>query len=328
MKRISVIIPMYNSFHMMERNLSVLSQQKDAEMEIIIVDDCSTDDSYTRAKDFASNCQTKVLVVKNEQNGGPGYSRNNGIKHATGDYITFADSDDYFSEDFTKALAPILEDDWDCVVFDYTSVDKEGNLISTGRSLGTDKIAQGEISTEIALVNTKGAPWGKIYKKEIILENNVKFLNLFRSEDLPFTKHAIASSKKIYYCSADLYRYVQLPTSLMHNEDLTDEKNSQIAFSYIAEKISKDKFGEELLAIELKEVLNNTVLIKILKKARRREVVKYIKENYKKEHIKNKYFSGQPTYFKIISYCASHKLIFLLKLICKYKSWKKRKASA
>lgn len=325
MKKISVIIPMYNSFHMMERNFSVLSKQVDAEIEIIIVDDCSADDSFIKAKEYAEKSELNIIVIKNDKNGGPGYSRNNGIKYATGDYITFADSDDYFAEDFTKVLSPLLEANWDCVIFDYANVDKDGNFISAGKSMGSVESGQGEVSTQRAFVYAKGAPWGKIYRKEIIIQNNIRFLNLFRAEDMPFTKHAIAMSKKIYYCSAQLYQYVQLSTSLMHNDNLIDEKNCQLAFSYLKENLSSDTFKEELLAVELREILNNTVLIKVAKKESRKDIVQYICFNYKKEHFKNKYFSDQPTYLKIISYCAYYRLLFLIKLIWKYKCWKRRK---
>lgn len=325
MKKISVIIPMYNSFHMMERNLNVLSKQVDAEIEIIIVDDCSVDDSFVKAKEYAENNKLDVIVIQNEKNSGPGYSRNNGIKHATGDYLTFADSDDYLSDDFTKVLAPILEENWDCVIFDYVNVDKDGNFISAGKSIGTLEVMPGALSTQKACVYAKGAPWGKIYRKEIIIQNNVRFLNLFRAEDMPFTKHAIAVSKRIYYCSAQLYRYVQLSTSLMHNDNLIDEKNCQLAFSYLKDKLPSDDFKEELLAIELREILNNTVLIKVAKNERRKDIIQFIRLKYKKEHFKNKYFSGQPTYLKIISYCVYYRLLFLIKLIWKYKCWKRRK---
>ena len=119
MKKISVIVPMYNSFRRMKKNLEVLSEQKDAEIELILVDDCSTDDSYAQALDYAAGSSFPFILIKNEKNSGPGVSRNNGLIHATGDYLIFVDSDDYFSENFTKELAPLLEKDIDCVVFDY-----------------------------------------------------------------------------------------------------------------------------------------------------------------------------------------------------------------
>lgn len=325
MKKISVIIPMYNSFHMMEKNLNILSQQKSAIIEIIIVDDCSPDGSYYKAKEFADNSNLNIIVIQNEKNGGPGYSRNNGIKYATGDYITFIDSDDYFSENFSDVLAPKLEENWDCIIFNFMYVDIQGNLISKGKTLSMKNVHQGEVSTKTALVYSKGAPWGKIYKKDIIEKNNIQFLNLFRSEDLPFTKHAIAMSKKIYYCEECLYQYVQVSTSLMHNDNLTDEKNSQLALEYLKENLEISEFREELLAIELKESLNNTVLIKVKNKEKRRVIKDYIKKNFKKDHIRNTYFSKEPMYFKIISYCSYFKLIFFIALILKYKNYKHKR---
>ncbi len=325
MKKISVVIPMYNSFHMMGRNLSVLSNQKDAEMEIIIVDDCSTDDSYTKAKEYADN-RSNIVVIKNKKNGGPGYSRNNGINYATGDYITFVDSDDYLSDDFSAVISPLLLEEYDCIIFDYMNVSREGTILSYGKSIGCKNILPGMLEPKAALVYTYGSTCGKIYKRQLVVENDIRFGELFRNDDMPFTKTAIALSRNVYYCEKYLYMYVQHPNSLMHNEKLLDEINSQTAFSLMKEKLQGLGFEQELLALELREVLNNTVIIKVAKKEKRKNILRYIRSNYKKEHFKNKYFSDQPMYLKIISWCAYYKMIFLLNLIWKYKCWRRSNA--
>ena len=326
MKKISVIIPMYNSFHMMERNFSVLSKQVDAEIEIIIVDDCSADDSFIKAKEYAEKSELNIIVIKNDKNGGPGYSRNNGIKYATGDYFTFVDSDDYLSDDFSTIIAPYLAEEYDCVIFDYANVDENGTVLSYGKSIGGKNIQPGNLEPKTAFVYTYGSTCGKIYKKELVVNNDIRFGELFRNDDMPFTKVAIALSERVYYCNKCLYMYVQHSNSLMHNESLINEQNSQIAFSLLSEKLQGRGFEEELLALELREVLNNTVLIKVAKKESRKDIIQFIRLKYKKEHFKNKYFSDQPTYLKIISWCAYYRLIFLIKLIWKYKRWKRSKA--
>lgn len=325
MKKISIITPMFNSFCMMKRNLDVLSKQKACDIELIIVDDCSKDKSYSEALAYAEKSDIEIKVVQNAQNKGPGYSRNNGMSYATGDYITFADSDDYFSEDFLEVLAPLLNKNIDCIIFDYVNVDEQGNKLSLGKSVGIESLSEGFIDTKSALVYTYGAPWGKIYRREVIFENKVQFAELFRNEDMPFTKHAIAMSESVYYCAAKLYNYVQLPTSLMHNSTLSDETNCQTAFSALKENLFEKGFQEELTAIELRWVLNNTVLSRIENKTPYKEVVQYIASHYTKQHLKNKYFRNYPVYVKIISVFAYSKNIFALSLITKYKEWKKKK---
>ena len=325
MKKVSIVIPMYNSFHMMERNLSVLSNQKDIEIEIVIVDDCSTDDSYSKAKEYAGE-KPNIVVVKNDKNGGPGYSRNNGIQYTTGEYITFVDSDDYLSDDFSTTIAPLLSREYDCIIFNYENVDEKGSVLSYGKSIGGKNILPGVIEPRAALVYAYGSTCGKIYRRDLIVENDIKFGELFRNDDMPFTKVAIALSKSIYYCDKRLYKYVQHSNSLMHNENLLDEKNAQTAFDLVREKLQAKGLEEELISLELREVLNNTVLTKVAKREKRKDILQYIRHNYRKEHFNNKYFSDQPTYLKIISLCAYFRWISLIKLIWKYKRWKRNRA--
>ncbi len=325
MKKISIIVPMYNSFHMMKRNLEVLEKQKAADIELIIVDDCSKDDSFMKAKEYASKSPLKTVVVRNEKNSGPGVSRNNGIDLATGDYITFADSDDYFADNYTEVLAPLMEDGIDCVIYDYVNVDENGAVLSRGRSIGGGNVSRGKIDPRVAFTYTGGSTMCKIYRRKSLEKSGARFGEYFRNEDMPFTKHAIAMSESVYYCPENLYHYVQVATSLMHDASLLDEANCQRSFSILSERLEGKGFEEELLAIELREVLNNTVLIKLQKKSPRKEILQYIRSNYSKKHIQNKYFSQLPKHVRIVSYCAYYRSIVMLSLIVKYKNYRQSK---
>ena len=320
MKKISIIVPMYNSFHMMSRNLEVLEKQKAAEIELIIVDDCSSDDSFERATAYAQSSKFDVIVAKNEKNGGPGVSRNLGLTYATGDYITFVDSDDYFSNDFSDVLAPLLEDNIECIIFDYLMVDENGEELCAGRSMAGDIPRDTFIDHKDACVYVHGSPWGKIYRKDVVQQHNVRFGEFYRNEDMPFTKCAVAMASRVYHSSAQLYRYVQVSTSLMHNHSLLDERNCMRAFDMISERLSGLGFEEELRAIELREVLNNTVLIKLQKREKRAAIIEFIKQRYTKKHIKNRYFSRYGISTKIITYCAFFRALILLRLILAIKN--------
>lgn len=326
MKRISVIVPMYNSFHMMKRNLAVLERQTAADIELIIVDDCSKDNSYLEAMQYASQSSLNIVVMKNEKNGGPGVSRNNGIKRATGDYITFVDSDDYFTDNYAEVLAPLMEKGIDCIIYDYFNVNEQGTLLSIGKSIGGGNVNAGYVDSRVALTYTAGSTMCKAYRRELIEQSGAKFGEYFRNEDMPFTKYAIAMSQSVYYCPENLYCYVQVATSLMHDISLLDEANCQRAFSILSERLADKGMDEELLTIELREVLNNTVLIKLQKKESRRDVLRYICAKYSKKHIKNKYFALLPKHVRIVSYCAYFRCILALSLILKYKNYLQSKA--
>ena len=325
MSRISVIVPMYNSFHKIKRNLEMLSKQKNVEVELIIVDDCSTDDSFIDAMKYSSESNFDVKVVQNQQNSGPGVSRNNGIEYATGDYITFVDSDDYLADNFFEVILPLFKKDIDCIVFDYLNVDEKGNKLSEGKSISCCNICSGMINPKEAFVYTAGTTWGKVYKRSLVEKSGARFGEFFRNEDMLFTKHAIAMADTVYYCPEKLYMYIQNPSSLMHDDRLLDEKNCQKSFALLSERLCGKELDEELLSIELREVLNNTVLIKAAKRETRKEIVKYIRTNYKKKHLTTKYFCRYPRYVRVISKLAYHKFVFVLRIITRYKNRLKRK---
>ncbi len=313
MKKISVVIPMFNSFGLMKKNLESLSAQKNAEIEVLIVDDKSTDDSLERAKAYALGSRLQIKIIKNPCNVGPGGSRNNGISFATGDYITFVDSDDYLSENFTEKIAPLLENNYDCVVFDYERNGEDGKKIGGGKCMTSDRIAEGLVGRGDALVYVSGSTMGKIYRTAFIKDRKVRFAETYRNEDMPFTKTAVGLAETVYYCPEPFYHYVQREQSLMHDNTLTDEKNCQNAFATVKNRLTGRGLDAELSAMELREVLNNTVLIRLEKHEKRKNVRAYIKEHYRKEHF-NGYFAGLSKKDKVLSKLAYYRLTLLLSL--------------
>ena len=98
-------------------------------------------------------------------------------------------------------------------------------------------------------------------------------------------------------------------------EYLTDERNAMVAFDIVYKKMAHFNLEEELFAIELREVLNNTVLIRLRKKEKRVEIASFIKNRYKKNHIHNRYFSRYSLPTKVITYCAYYRMFGLLSLL-------------
>lgn len=103
MIKISVIIPVYNVEEYLKECLDSVINQTLKEIEIICIDDCSTDSSYSILEEYAKK-DSRIVLIKNKENMGVGYNRNIGIKEAKGEYIGFIDSDDYISEDYYENL--------------------------------------------------------------------------------------------------------------------------------------------------------------------------------------------------------------------------------
>lgn len=323
MKKISVVIPMFNSFGLMKRNLEILEKMPAGSVEVIAVDDCSPDGSFDAARAYAQQSSLEMKVLQNEVNAGPGVARNRGIDAATGEYITFVDSDDYLDDAFYSKISALLEQDIDCIIFDYTVVSETGEALSIGGSIGAAHVQPGFLDPKFAFVYTYGSTWGKVYKRSIIEQHHIRYGAFYRSEDMPFTKQALAECSCIYYLNEALYHYVQVATSLMHNPKLNDERNCQRAFQMLSRNLSDAGLDGELLSVELREVLNNSVLIMAGRGCTRKEIVSYIRRSYRREHICSPYFRGYPLYVRVTARLAYGRCIFALRLIERRRSRKK-----
>lgn len=253
---LSVVTPCYNGFRFLNETFDKMEGVVPQWVEFVVVDDCSTDGSFDNLVRYADKSSLNIVVRKNETNCGPGCSRNEGIKIASGNYITFLDSDDFFSHDFFIEIEKyIKKNDYDCIVFDYLVVCN--NKEKKGCSMFYKCVNTDNPSVELSLAYIRGCTCGKLYKKDILANGDIKFLDLKRNEDMPFTKMAIAHCKKIGYIRKPLYCYVQHSASLMHNKKLLNADNARQAFEYLDEKLSSN-FRREMNLIFLLEYFYST----------------------------------------------------------------------
>ncbi len=210
MPEVSVIIPCYNSFHLMDRCLKSLENQSFKNFEVIIVDDCSTDTSYKDIISYQTKSQLQMKVYQTVVNSGPGPTRNLGIDNCSGEYITFLDSDDWVEPDWLMQMTRILRQDRDidCVFFDY--------YMQRGSSNRYQQMVhhcnEGYISRHDALLFANVSTCGKIFKSQIIMEHNIRFPDIRRKEDMPFNKIAIANCAKHYYYKKPFSFFCQRPS--------------------------------------------------------------------------------------------------------------------
>ena len=306
---LSIIIPCFNSFHLMTNGLRSVSKLEN--VEVIVVDDCSTDDSYEQILEY-SKSYPMVKVYRNDRNSGPGLSRNYGISQSTGKYITFLDSDDYFTDDFLLSVLPVLNKNPECVIFDGSIVYQSHK---TYFPMLDKSFAEGYIDNKDALVFVKGCTWGKIYRSELLKKHQIEFLRLKRNEDMPFTKCAIAFATDIYYLPRPFYNYIDNKESLMHDSSLLDVTNAQNAFFFVRDRIG-NLYPEEIEAIFAVEYLYSTVLTNI-QKLKRREVLEYIDSSEKlyPDWNRNKYIQEFGRLRCLILYFIKHRNWIVLKSV-------------
>lgn len=327
MKKISIVISCYNRFSLMKKCLNSLENQTSQDFEVIIVDDCSNDNSYQKLLEYGKKTKLDLHILKTKENIGPGGTRNLGIKEANGRYIMMLDSDDYLELNSIEKLIDIItEKKVECIFFDYY-LDYKNKLVKKNT---VDYLAEGYIEGKEALIYSSGSACGKLFLLDIIKKNNIYYPKLMRNEDMPFNKITISYCKDFYYLKSPLYHYVVNKDSLTHNEKYLNENNAIIAFEYIKENIDNIKFHYELEAIFIKEYLYSTTMTKLEKKYTCKKLKKYIIEIEKMypKWYKNDSISKYPIHIKLCLSMIRYRCIFMLKLLEKAKKiYKKIKES-
>ena len=198
--KISVIVPVYNARDYIEKCLDSLINQSLKDIEIIVVDDGSTDDTYK----IVSKYKDKIRLIK-QKNGGVASARNKGLSVAKGEYIAFVDSDDWVELDmFSKLYNKAIENNYDAVEcnFKYVDDNKEWNgVIDIDADVVTLKEKKKYFIKMFPVI------WNKIYKREKI--KNIKFKDGVWAEDVEFLYRVIPNIDTIGKVNEELYYYYQ-----------------------------------------------------------------------------------------------------------------------
>jgi len=211
-KKISVIVPVYNVEKYLEKCLESIVNQTYDNLEIILVNDCSTDGSEEIIKKFKSK-HKNILYFKNEKNSGAAYSRNVALKKATGDYIGFIDSDDYVEPGYFEGLMnSIKKEKADIAVCDINIIDTDKGTTFRSKSGTSDNNKEDFINNGLA-----ASPANKLFKREALLYD---FKAGMMNEDLAVVIPSVIKAKKVVYNPDVTYNYVQRNSSVQ-NQGLT-----------------------------------------------------------------------------------------------------------
>jgi len=207
-KKISIIISAYNTEKYIEKCISSITNQTYKDLEIIVIDDASSDDTLKRLKNIKDK-RLKILI--NKENSGLSFSRNKGIEESTGDYVSFIDSDDYIPENFYEELMKTMEKEKsDIVVCDINTIyENNGNNIR--------QICGKKDGDKIDFIN-KGlaaSACNKLFKKDII--NKYQFSVGKVNEDLAVILPCIIEANKVSYNENTYYNYIQRGSSLQNS---------------------------------------------------------------------------------------------------------------
>ena len=320
--KVSIIVPVYGVEKYIDKCLDSLVKQSLKEIEIIVVNDGTKDNSQKIIDKYVKKYPDKIKSYIKE-NGGQGSARNYGLKKAMGEYIGYVDSDDFVEKDMYKKLYnKAKENNYDIVVCGNYNVSEDyqnKNIDTFINNYNTDleKIFFGKM-----------AVWNKIYKRDILIKNKLEFKEKVWYEDLAFTLKAIMNSNTFAFIDEPLYDYLIREGSTMNNSNV--QRNLEIldAFNDILSYIKHNKKEEYFSKIEFLAIdhIYISAIVRVLKadadyKVKRETIKKLIDYMNKKfpNYKNNKYINSLSKKRKIVYKLINMKMYGLINLIFKVK---------
>ncbi len=244
--KVSVIIPVYNVEPYLKECLNSIINQTLKDIEIICIDDCSTDNSYQILEEYSKK-DNRIIILKNEKNtGGPSTARNKGIDLAKGDYLYFIDSDDYIENNFLEEMYNTAKEYNTDIVSNLNIIENNNNnyiyyqhsiynILKKNKLKNTCLEGKSNINIKDLKYNTLEFPfvvvWNKIYRKESIIKNNIRFLPYTLSkddgtEDEHFFYQTLLHKLTFSYNHKAKYFYRKL------NQSLVNSRNTFMAYYF------------------------------------------------------------------------------------------------
>ena len=213
---ISVIIPIYNIETYLDRCISSVVSQTFRNLDIILVDDGSTDKSPDICEQWVQ--KDKRIQVIHKKNGGLSDARNAGILNAKGNYISFVDGDDYIEPDFLEVLLALISKYGAQISEVGTRITNDQNVTLKERGIPASEICLGRIDAIKRLIIESGlyqTVWNKLYVADLVKEVPFK-VGKFHEDDF-WTYQVFDKVEKLAATNKPLYNYVQRKGSIMDN---------------------------------------------------------------------------------------------------------------
>lgn len=250
--KISIIVPVYNVEKELPRCIESLLRQTYKDIEIILVDDGSTDESPCICENYAK----KYLNIKviHKENGGLSSARNCGINNSNGKYLLFVDSDDYINDETCERFLKAIEkEDVDVVVGEARETRNDKIVLYKHDAFQDDKVYNGNEYINIAIKNNEfyAPACLNFYKKEFLVNNDLFFKEGILHEDMQYLPRVFLNAKKVKTISYIFYEYIIRENSITTNKNY--KKNIEDIFEIYSEWYDMFKNIEDK---ETKKMLN------------------------------------------------------------------------
>ena len=318
---VSVVVPIYNVEKYLERCVNSIINQTFKNIEIILVDDGSTDSSGELCEEIKK--RDNRIKVYHKKNGGLGSARNYGYKYANGEYILFLDSDDYIEINTIEEMIKYKEYDIVCCGFDR--VNEETKKVYSEEMINFP-FEELEINDKTIMDTAFLSPsgWGKLFKKELL--KDIEFSSNKKAiEDILFYLEVIPKVKKIKYIKKVLWHYMVRKDSLImgiteEKAQLFEENLLDVKAKYIEEEYNEARFNYLTLqvfihnCISIPSRLFNNKDINI--RNRLKHIKKYMNDNFPnwrkvKFKIKGQFVKNTAIHIIRLMYITNTFIVFL-----------------
>lgn len=251
MPKVSVVIPIYNVEKYLKKCLDSVINQTLKDIEIICVNDCSSDNSESIIKEYI-NKDNRVKLISHKENQGLGFARNSGLLESRGEYVSFIDSDDFVSENFIEELYNTAFKYNADIVFTnniYTVNESTNNIkpyyhnrLNIWKKKFKNSYIEGTSNFNVNTEEKENTPeyplvvaWNKLYKKNFLTEHKLIYSKYRLAEDADMFYRFLVYNPKMYYNNNAKYYYLQRSTSLIGN--IAHTKNMPLAILEVFENI-------------------------------------------------------------------------------------------
>lgn len=263
---LTFIIPIYNVEHWICRCLDSLRNNglKLYDFEVICIDDGSNDQSVKIIEQYANENSNLQISIIEQKNFGPGAARNNGIRHAQGDYVCFIDADDYIEPGkFLYLFENVKQNQLDVLCYGYRLVYESNNEIRYEAEPTIDTTQGKVLNGPQFFCQTSFLPvvWNALYRRQFLVDNNLWFMEGVYHEDQDFPPRVFCLAKQIARYPEIVYNYVQREGGIMRNTNNVAKKAKDLLC--VADSLYS--FAENLpstitdLRLPVKEILMSKV---------------------------------------------------------------------
>lgn len=315
MPKFSIIVPVYNTEKELPRCLDSLVGQTFSDIEIIVVNDGSPDNSKAVIDEYEIR-YPQIIKSFTQENRGQSAARNLALKNASGEFVFFVDSDDYIDKDACeKTYAYASENDLDIVCFDvFTEI---GSTV-----VGGDHCSISDRDLSVQYVLNEASPCNKIIRRSILSDNGLFFLEDHIYEDLQLIPRLALYTDKIGYMRDGFYHYVIRQGSTMRQKVYTKKLESiYYVMESLKEAFKGSRFEREgVVEYMFIEHLLHLAVYRYLDYAEGKADIKRIAGIMKKEYPRwrrNKFYSRKGFKDKVFCNLAYYKQVWLLKKLLK-----------